>query len=50
MARMEVDVVQWFGRAALEFIAQGGMGHSFDPLTPGSVAPNGIGKALKELL
>ncbi|KAI0823858.1 cytochrome P450 [Trametes gibbosa] len=29
----EVDMLNWMGRAALELIGQGGLGHSFDPLT-----------------
>ena len=29
----EVDVHAWMGRAALELVGQGGLGHSFDPLT-----------------
>ncbi|KAI0737376.1 cytochrome P450 [Daedaleopsis nitida] len=28
----EMDVLAWMGRAALELIGQGGLGHSFDPL------------------
>ncbi|OJT02021.1 Cytochrome P450 3A24 [Trametes pubescens] len=29
----EIDVLNWMGRTALELIGQGGLGHSFDPLT-----------------
>ncbi|OSD02143.1 cytochrome P450 [Trametes coccinea BRFM310] len=29
----QLDVLAWMGRAALELIGQGGLGHSFDPLT-----------------
>ncbi|KAI0648491.1 cytochrome P450 [Trametes meyenii] len=29
----ELDVLGWMGRTALELIGQGGLGHSFDPLT-----------------
>ncbi|KAH9854630.1 cytochrome P450 [Lenzites betulinus] len=29
----EIDMVGWMGRAALELIGQGGLGHSFDTLT-----------------
>ncbi|KAI0761469.1 cytochrome P450 [Trametes elegans] len=29
----EIDVLGWMGRTALELIGQGGLGHSFDPLT-----------------
>ncbi|KAI0781533.1 cytochrome P450 [Trametes elegans] len=28
----EIDVLGWMGRAALELVGQGGLGHSFDPL------------------
>ena len=28
-----LDVVGWMGRTALELVGQGGLGHSFDPLT-----------------
>ncbi|KAI0628830.1 cytochrome P450 [Trametes polyzona] len=29
----EIDMLGWMGRTALELIGQGGLGHSFDPLT-----------------
>ncbi|KAI0826700.1 cytochrome P450 [Trametes gibbosa] len=29
----EIDMLNWMGRTALELIGQGGLGHSFDPLT-----------------
>ncbi|KAI0355161.1 cytochrome P450 [Trametes cingulata] len=29
----ELDMLGWMGRTALELIGQGGLGHSFDPLT-----------------
>ncbi|KAI0676047.1 cytochrome P450 [Trametes maxima] len=29
----ELDIAEWMGRTALELIGQGGLGHSFDPLT-----------------
>ena len=29
----EIDILSWMGRTALELIGQGGLGHSFDPLT-----------------
>ena len=32
----EIDVLQWMGRTALELVGQGGLGHSFDPLTADS--------------
>ena len=28
-----LDVARWMGRTALELVGQGGLGHSFDPLT-----------------
>lgn len=28
----EVDILNWFGRTALELIGQGGLGYSLDPL------------------
>jgi len=37
----EVDMLQWMGRAALEFFSQCGLGHSFDPLTEDRVEPYG---------
>ncbi|KAI0056668.1 cytochrome P450 [Artomyces pyxidatus] len=30
----EVDLLDWFGRLALELVAQGGLGYSFDSLNP----------------
>ncbi|KAI0779694.1 cytochrome P450 [Fomes fomentarius] len=32
----ELDIVGWMGRAALELVGQGGLGHSFDPLVADS--------------
>ncbi|EIW57464.1 cytochrome P450 [Trametes versicolor FP-101664 SS1] len=29
----EIDITGWMGRTALELVGQGGLGHSFDPLT-----------------
>ncbi|KAH9846398.1 cytochrome P450 [Lenzites betulinus] len=29
----QIDMLNWMGRTALELIGQGGLGHSFDPLT-----------------
>ncbi|KAI0651713.1 cytochrome P450 [Trametes meyenii] len=29
----EIDLAGWMGRAAIELVGQGGLGHSFDPLT-----------------
>ncbi|KAI0791139.1 cytochrome P450 [Abortiporus biennis] len=44
----ETDMLNWFGRTALELIGQGGLGHSFDPLIEDR--PNPFGEALKELI
>ncbi|PCH40523.1 cytochrome P450 [Wolfiporia cocos MD-104 SS10] len=41
----ELDVLNWFGRAALELIGQAGLGYSFDPLT--EQIPNAYGDAFK---
>ena len=30
---MDLDMLDWMGRAALEIFGQAGLGHSFDPLT-----------------
>ena len=43
----EVDVHAWMGRAALELVGQGGLGHSFDPLESEMEDP--YGKAIKLL-
>ena len=32
-APVEVDILSWMGRTALELIGQAGLGYSFDPLT-----------------
>ncbi|KAF7792235.1 hypothetical protein EIP86_003270 [Pleurotus ostreatoroseus] len=45
----EVDIIHWMGRAALEYVALGGMGHSFDSLLPHTPGPV-IGKAIKNLV
>lgn len=29
----EIDIAGWMSRTALELVGQGGLGHSFDPLT-----------------
>lgn len=44
----DVDILDWLGRTALELIGQGGLGHSFDPLTDST--PNEFGDALKTLV
>ncbi|KAL4246377.1 cytochrome P450 family protein [Abortiporus biennis] len=43
--RNEVDILNWFGRTALELIGQGGLGYSFDPLVKN--IPNTLGDAIK---
>lgn len=44
----DLEMLGWTGRTALELIGQGGLGHSFDPLT--QPVPNPYGKALKALV
>ncbi|KAL4242915.1 cytochrome P450 family protein [Abortiporus biennis] len=46
--REEVDILNWFGRAALELIGQGGLGYSFDPLVKN--VPNTLGDVIKSAL
>ncbi|KAI0056911.1 cytochrome P450 [Artomyces pyxidatus] len=43
----EVDILYWLGPLALELIAQGGLGHTFDSFKPGS-RDTGYETALKE--
>ncbi|KAI0066770.1 hypothetical protein BV25DRAFT_1768025, partial [Artomyces pyxidatus] len=43
----EVDMIDWFGRVALELIAQGGLGHTFNSLDP-AAAEHEFSKAIKE--
>ena len=33
---VELDMLEWMGRTALELIGQAGLGHSFDPLVADS--------------
>ena len=42
-----VDLTNWTSRAALEYVGQGGLGYSFDPLVDD--VPNAYGDALKNL-
>ncbi|KAJ3553545.1 hypothetical protein NM688_g3553 [Phlebia brevispora] len=42
---MEIDMLHWMGRTALELIGQGGLGYSFDPLVADT--HNSFGEALK---
>lgn len=43
-----MDILNWFGRTALELIGQGGLGYTLDPLD--SPAHNEYGDAIKEFL
>ncbi|KAI0044071.1 cytochrome P450 [Auriscalpium vulgare] len=43
----ELDLVEWFGRLALELVSQGGMGYTFNSLDPHDNA-NEFGHAIKE--
>ncbi|KAI0641556.1 cytochrome P450 [Trametes meyenii] len=47
-APVEVDLVNWMGRTALELMGQAGLGYSFDPLTVD--ASDEFGAALKDLI
>ena len=42
----EMDIFVWLSRTALELIGQGGLGHSFDPLTQ-DAPPNEFANAVK---
>ena len=44
----EIDMLHWMNRTALELIGQGGLGHSFDPLTED--VRHTFGDAIKELV
>ena len=44
----EIDVLNWFGRTALELVGQGGLGYSFDSLT--EYKHNDFGDALKAFM
>ncbi|KAI0059752.1 cytochrome P450 [Artomyces pyxidatus] len=45
--RQEIDMLEWLGRLALELIAQGGLGYTFNSLDPNSTE-NEFGRAIKE--
>ncbi|KAI0055540.1 cytochrome P450 [Artomyces pyxidatus] len=45
----EVDMLDWFGRLALELIAQGGLGYTFNSLDA-DAEENEFGKAIKEYI
>ncbi|RPD54880.1 cytochrome P450 [Lentinus tigrinus ALCF2SS1-7] len=44
-AAVELDMLSWMGRTALELIGQAGLGYSFDPLVADS--PDDFGEAIK---
>ncbi|TFK86201.1 cytochrome P450 [Polyporus arcularius HHB13444] len=44
-AAVEIDLLSWMGRAALEMIGQAGLGYSFDPLV--AEAPDDFATAIK---
>ncbi|KAI0791136.1 cytochrome P450 [Abortiporus biennis] len=44
----DIDILDWFGRTALELIGQGGLGYSFDPLVDN--VPNTLGDRIKSAL
>lgn len=45
---VEVDILSWMGRTALELIGQGGLGYSFDDLV--SNTPDEFGESIKALV
>ncbi|KAI0689235.1 cytochrome P450 [Cytidiella melzeri] len=45
---VEIDMLHWMNRTALELIGQGGLGYSFDPLTEDAIHP--FGEAIKDLV
>ena len=45
---MEIDMLTWMGRTALELVGQGGLGYSFDPLVANT--HNDFGEAIKTFL
>ena len=47
---MEVDLLSWMSRAALEIIARGGLGTSLDSLDPNSETGSKYGKAIRDLM
>ena len=44
---VELDILSWMGRTALELIGQAGLGHSFDPLV--ADAPDEFAKIVKSI-
>ena len=44
---VELDMLQWMSRTALELVGQGGMGYSFDSLTE---TPERHGELLRDLV
>ena len=49
---VEIDILHWVSRSALEFIGQAGFGQSFDPLLPGADdgQAGAISNALKNIV
>ncbi|TFK86200.1 cytochrome P450 [Polyporus arcularius HHB13444] len=47
-AAVELDMLSWMGRTALELIGQAGLGYSFDPLTADS--PDSFAEAVKAFM
>ncbi|KAI0718780.1 cytochrome P450 [Cerioporus squamosus] len=47
-ALVELDMLSWMGRTALELIGQAGLGYSFDPLT--ADAPDSFAEAVKAFM
>lgn len=47
-APVEVDMLNWMSRTALELVGQGGLGYSFDPLTQDIQHP--FGSAIKDIV
>ena len=43
--KVEVDLLMWMGRTALELVGQAGLGYSFDPLTADK--PDAFAHAIK---
>ena len=47
-APVELDMLSWMARTALELIGQSGLGYSFDPLTADS--PDEFAEAIKSFM
>ena len=46
--KVEVDLLMWMGRTALELVGQAGLGYSFDPLVDDTT--NDFAEAVKSYL